>query len=402
MNGPLNFDHMSGLDDCDSMSDLESASSNASTDIDVALGKALAYVLSNRNEDFTMSPPHKIRRDEYTVGWICALPVEFAAAMEVLDELHQDFEQDEHDRNEYALGRVCEHNVVIAHLSADPTNPNSSQKGTEQMKSAFPGIRLVLMAEAGADIPRTDAYIRFEDFWISQLTESDNGSLQHNDEKSTPSGVERTTLRQILLAAIAKLRRNHARDIGRPSQPTPGPNMPTTFYHRDLSDDKLFETRYNHKEGSGSLLCDVARKAQREERTELPVISYGTIGLRNQVIEDGATGSHVGLEFATVLCSEMEVAEASTSFPCVVIRGLCDYANSNNSKKWLSYAEGAASFYAKELLSVISRDELAEIDPAGESIKVAAKVRNAEGNWDNNIRELGRLEQWCSEQGIEI
>jgi hypothetical protein len=30
----------------------------------------------------------QLRCDEYTVGWICALPVELAAAQEMLDEEH--------------------------------------------------------------------------------------------------------------------------------------------------------------------------------------------------------------------------------------------------------------------------------------------------------------------------
>jgi hypothetical protein len=32
----------------------------------------------------------RLRRDEYTVGWVCALPIELAAAQEMLDEEHED------------------------------------------------------------------------------------------------------------------------------------------------------------------------------------------------------------------------------------------------------------------------------------------------------------------------
>jgi hypothetical protein len=40
-------------------------------------------------------------------------------------------------------------------------------------------------------------------------------------------------------------------------------------------------------------------------------------------------------------------------FPCLVIRGICDYADSHKNKEWLGYAAMVAAAYAKELLSVI-------------------------------------------------
>jgi hypothetical protein len=58
----------------------------------------------------------RLRREDYTVGWVCALPVELAAAQEMLDEEHQDLDHDANDTNIYTLGRIGEHNVVIARL----------------------------------------------------------------------------------------------------------------------------------------------------------------------------------------------------------------------------------------------------------------------------------------------
>ena len=53
---------------------------------------------------------------DYTVGWVCALPIELAAARAILDEEHHDLPQDRNDSNIYTLGRIGEHNVVIACL----------------------------------------------------------------------------------------------------------------------------------------------------------------------------------------------------------------------------------------------------------------------------------------------
>jgi hypothetical protein len=57
----------------------------------------------------------QLRREDYTVGWVCALPVELAAAQEMLDEEHPDLERDaaDNDENLYALGSIGGHNVAI-------------------------------------------------------------------------------------------------------------------------------------------------------------------------------------------------------------------------------------------------------------------------------------------------
>ena len=41
----------------------------------------------------------KLSRSDYTVGWVCALPIELAAAQELLDEEHEDLPQDSDDAN---------------------------------------------------------------------------------------------------------------------------------------------------------------------------------------------------------------------------------------------------------------------------------------------------------------
>ena len=56
-----------------------------------------------------------LRRENYTVGWVCALPVELAAAQEMLDEEHPDLERNPADnesrnqRGERAFGQVRIH-----------------------------------------------------------------------------------------------------------------------------------------------------------------------------------------------------------------------------------------------------------------------------------------------------
>jgi hypothetical protein len=55
--------------------------------------------------------------NDYTVGWICAISTEYVAAQAILDERHEGPEYvSPNDNNDYTLGKVGKHNVVIAVL----------------------------------------------------------------------------------------------------------------------------------------------------------------------------------------------------------------------------------------------------------------------------------------------
>jgi nucleoside phosphorylase len=54
-----------------------------------------------------------------------------------------------------------------------------------------------------------------------------------------------------------------------------------------------------------------------------------------------------------VLCFEMEAAGLANRFPCLVIRGICDYSDSHKNKRWQGYAAMTAAAYAKDLLKVM-------------------------------------------------
>ena len=50
-------------------------------------------------------------------------------------------------------------------------------------------------------------------------------------------------------------------------------------------------------------------------------------------------------------------------FPCLVIRGISDYADSHKNKIWQPYAAATAAAYAKELLLVIPGQAVATMSP---------------------------------------
>lgn len=79
------------------------------------------------------------------------------------------------------------------------------------------------------------------------------------------------------------------------------------------------------------------------------------------MIRDGAVRDQISSEFGGVICFEMEAAGLMNNFPCLVIRGICDYANSHKNKEWQPYAAGTAAAYAKELLLVIPAEAVKQI-----------------------------------------
>ena len=322
--------------------------------------------------------PRRLRDEDYTVGWVCALPIELAAAAEMLDEEHQDLPQHYNDTNLYTLGRIGEHNVVVACLPAGQMGTNSAAAVAVQMRSKFTSIRFGLMVGVGGGVPRGDlsgdADVRLGDVVISQPYMHHGGVIQYDIGKTTPSGFVRTgflnTPPTILLNALAKLRANHLRRRSNPSVYLPTPNHLPDFSRDKAGPDILFESTYDHAGGSTCGRCSKDRLLERTARGSQEIkVHYGTIASSNQVIKDGLTRDRLSSELGGILCFEMEAAGLMNNFPCLVIRGICDYADSHKNKAWQPYAAATAAACAKELLSVIPVAEVAKTRTVDETIK---------------------------------
>jgi hypothetical protein len=62
----------------------------------------------------------------------------------------------------------------------------------------------------------------------------------------------------------------------------------------------------------------------------------------------------------------MEAAGLMNDFPCLVIRGICDYADSHKNKTWQPYAAATAAAYAKAILSLVPADDVTDTTAARE------------------------------------
>src|SRR4029077_4189277 len=97
--------------------------------------------------------PKALTLNDYTVGWVCALPKELTAATAMLDEEHPDLLTPQNDYNTYTLGRSGRHNVVIACLPRGEVGNNSAAAVATRMVSTFPSIRFGLMVGIGGGVP---------------------------------------------------------------------------------------------------------------------------------------------------------------------------------------------------------------------------------------------------------
>lgn len=318
----------------------------------------------------------KLSHHDYTVAWICALPLEMAAAAAMLDERHRDLPTKPNDYNTYILGQIYGHNVTIVCLPLGVYGTTSAAIAAAQMQSTFESIRFGLMIGIGGGVPSGSVDIRLGDVVVSKPTRDSGGVIQYDYGKTVTGGrFERTGVLNkpppVLLTAISRLQAEHELDPSRISvlllaTAAKNPGMRDKFTYRGEDQDLLFDSEYDHRDlGNTCKKCDRRRLVMRPARSSHhPVIHYGLIASGNQVVKHGRSRDRLAREL-DILCFEMEAAGLMDNLPCIVIRGICDYSDSHKNKQWQDYAAATAAVYGKDLLSVVHTSQVVETLPAG-------------------------------------
>lgn len=310
-----------------------------------------------------------LSHDDYTVGWICALPVETAAARLMLEEIHRPLPQPQTDQNTYILGKIGGHNIVIASLPGGAYGNTSATTVATHLRSTFRSIRFGFMVGIGGGVPSRTADIRLGDVVVSQPTETSGGVIQFDLGKTlTGNRFHRTGMLNrpptILLTALTALRGCHIAEGSQISEllssiQVSAESENTKRFIRPTHEDCLFQADYEHHDVASDtcMNCDRSKLCQRPLRMRQgPVIHYGLIGSANQVLKDGRRRDQLALDLG-IYCVEMEAAGLMNDFPCLVVRGICDYADSHKNKEWQGYAAAAAAAYTKELLLMVPVDQ---------------------------------------------
>jgi nucleoside phosphorylase len=302
-----------------------------------------------------------LSRDAYSVGIICALAKEKAAVKAMLDEEHPRLPPASGDENDYTFGKIGMHGVVIACLPGDMGTTSASAVAIHMMRS-FP-IKIGLMVGICGGVWSEDQDVRLGDVVVSKPTGLHGGVVQWDFGKVEDGGgfCRKGTLNKPprpLQSAVTGLEAQHIM-AGHNLQEhldklsSKYPRMAKSYGRQGSAEDQLFEASYGHVKGNSTCAqCDPGRVQHRSG---------------NSVVKDGPTRDRIARQ-EEILCFEMEAAGLMDTFPCVVIRGVCDYADSHKNKRWQGYAAAVAAAYAKELLLWMPAADLATIRPANEAL----------------------------------
>ena len=293
--------------------------------------------------------------------------VELAAVEAMLDEIHPSLPL-AREKNSYTLGRMGAHNTVIAVMPE--IGNNQAANVAIQLLNDFKSIRFGLLVGIGGGIPVEDENdIRLGDVVVSKPTTTFGGVVQFDRGKVHTDGRFKRTgaLNKpppVLSANVQKLQAQHMRVGNQISKYLSEmleryPAMKDEqYFYQGGGHDLLFKATYDHQGGNSCRRCDRSKVIDREPREKpSPRIHYGTIGSANLVVKDAVTREKLREDLG-IICVEMEAAGLMDEFQCLVIRGICDYADSHKNKRWQPYAAATAAAYAKELLSIIPAREI--------------------------------------------
>lgn len=285
--------------------------------------------------------------NQYTVGWICALETEYVAARAFLEKKHPRPETLLlNDNNHYTLGEIAGHQVVITGLPDGEYGISSAAGVARDMVHSFPNIRFGLMIGIGGGVP-TKHDICFSNIIVSSSWNGRDGLLQYNLGKELQGQKFYYTgfLNQpplILRTAVAGLqvqykKKSHQLKTSIQAVLEGNKRLKRKYIQPSFKTDRLFESQFAHpnsQENCGEI-CDSSKLIYQLKQTDEkddPAIHYSLIASGNRVIKDAIFHDKLAVE-EDILYFKIEAAGLINHFPYLVIRGVCDYADSHKSKK---------------------------------------------------------------------
>ncbi|KAF4415810.1 Ankyrin repeat [Fusarium acutatum] len=315
---------------------------------------------------------------DYSVGWVCALPKELTAATAMLDEQHPSLSKSRNDTNTYTLGSIGPHNIAITCLPKGMIGNIPAATVASHLLTTFPSIKVGLMVGIGGGIPSNK--VRLGDVVVSTSSGDYPGVVRWDAGKVHGLGkFERigslNNPPQSLLTALTQLETQHNL-IGTKipeyleELKQKWPKLAAASLRNESLKDVLFKSSYDHisaticntddedvdesedEEQDPCRFCDRSMVVKRKDREMR--IHYGLIASGDKLIKDAASRNKLNKDLGgQVLCIEMEAAGLVNHFPCLVIRGICDYADSHKNKDWQEHAAIVAAALAKELLQYV-------------------------------------------------
>ncbi len=339
-----------------------------------------------------MNPTQRpIDRTGFRAAIVCALPREADAAYllfdKVWDEERDTYGRADGDNNTYVTGQIGEHNVVLAVLPNMGTN--SAAAATASLRSSYTGLKLAVLVGICGGVPNlanVDAFLG--DVVVSKaIIQYDYGRqyLGHFAVKNTVEdslGRANKDIRGLLAVFETEFMRERlqaeaCRYLKSLQQAAREKKRRAKYLYPGNQDDILYPPTYTHRHRKGCSICDSntgvfcepASKAScseigcdpldaviRERPEELaqgadfkPAIFIGRIGSGNTVMKSGEDRDRIAADH-DLIAFEMEGAGAWDEVPCIIVKGICDYADSHKNKAWQDFAAATAASVTKAIL----------------------------------------------------
>ncbi|KAJ5352705.1 Pfs NB-ARC and TPR domain protein [Penicillium brevicompactum] len=331
-----------------------------------------------------MRPHH---RSDFTIAIICALTLEGDAVELIFDELYdesiQGYGRQDGDTNAYVTGRIAQHHVVLCYMPS--MGRSSAASVASSLRLSFTGVKLALVVGicGGAPFPSQNQEIFLGDVIISDSV------IQYDFGRQYPGGFQRKTgvkdtlgrPSQEIMSLLAKVKSRRVRleMKNEVSDYLSVFRQPELGWHHPTSEDTLHHASFAHKhriektspdctcfredrpddickEASEmtcvQLACDERHVIRRKSRADSRGVSIhiGTIASADTVMKSGEDRDRL-VHREGVLGFEMEGAGVWDNIPCIVIKGVCDYADSHKNKDWQYYAAATGACTAKSVIS---------------------------------------------------
>lgn len=325
-------------------------------------------------------------RDDFAIAIICALPLE-AEAVEALfdktyDRLGKHYGKQRGDANAYINGRVGKHDVVLCYMPG--MGKGSAAAVASSLLVSYTSIQLALVVGICGGAPSPPKY---EEIFLGDVIISDS-VIEYDFGRQYPSGFQRKS--------------NVKDTLGRPGREIRAllNGLRTENARRDLQDqtqeylyslqqtgtkwchpkvcDILFQASYLHKHSDytssagcscvgsdtpdriceealgkecNELNCDQDQQVRCREISDTirTSIYIGPVASADTVMKSGQHRDQI-VNRERVVGFEMEGAGVWNNIPCIIIKGICDYADSHKSKVWQAYAAATGASVAKAFL----------------------------------------------------
>nr|WOD46566.1 hypothetical protein [Trichoderma atroviride] len=331
------------------------------------------------------------RREDFEIAIICALPLEYDAVALLFDDFWDEdgdkFGRAAGDFNQYTTGRIGKHDVVLALLSH--MGKANAASAAANMRSSYGGLRLVILAGICGGVPHNGK----DDVFLGDVVIS-SSVIQYDFGRHYPAGFMRKDTHEDSLRKhdknignlLTKLGTNNSRDklheraahFLRQLQEKTAKHQ-EKYRYPGPAKDKLFESSYRHMHrnsatcicsschGRKDPVCDEAltsscddlecdekylersRPNKEQDEAQGPAIYIGAVASGDTVMKSGEDRDRIARKEG-VIAFEMEGAGAWEDLPCIVVKGVCDYADCHKNKLWQDFAAATAASVLKAIL----------------------------------------------------